>query len=109
MDNNIYSWFLIAALLWLALFVVPAYRLKRAILQVVGVFRTGNSFCSIGPKDVDEIGLTSNRGGLFALRDFTPYALQVLVERGIVHLSEDGKMCLQEKEASDFLRSLRLE
>jgi hypothetical protein len=37
------------------------------------------------------------------MRDFKPFAVQVLIRAGVIHLSDDGKMCMRENKAAEFL------
>ncbi len=112
MGNTAIFWLIILGLFWLGLFVIPAYRLKNAILQVIRIFKSQGTFCSssTNAKTSEELGITPPGGmRIISLRDFKPYAIQVLVKAGIIQLFEDGKMCLQERKAAEFLAANRLE
>jgi hypothetical protein len=93
-------------LFWLGLFVIPRILLRRAISQVISIFRRSHSLCSESPKTVDELGLApqSLMNRLFKLRDYKPYALQFLVKAGIVRQTEGGKLCLAEEKLPQLLR-----
>ncbi len=112
MENTAIFWLIILALFWLGLFIIPAYRLKNAILQVIRIFKTQGTFCSsnANAKTMEELGMAPPGGlRLFSIRDFKPYAIQVLVKAGIIQLFENGKMCLRERKAAEFLTANRLE
>jgi hypothetical protein len=102
---NLLYWVVLFTLFFLGVFVIPGYLLKRAIVQVVAVFRRSHSLCSERPKTVDELGLApqSLMDRFFKLRDYKPYALQFLVKSGVVLRTEDGKFCLINKRADEFL------
>jgi hypothetical protein len=104
-ETNLIFWVVLFTMFLLGIFVLPAFRLKRAILQVIRIFRRHASFCFSNPKTIDELGLAPRPmwESLFRLRDFKPYAIQVLLRGGVIHLSDDGKMCMQENKAAEFL------
>jgi hypothetical protein len=109
-QTHLIFWMVLFTLFWLGIFVLPAFRLKRAILQVIQIFRRQQSFCSSNSKTQDELGLAPPPmwDGFFRLRDFKPFAIRVLVKAGVIHLSENGKMCLQENKAAEFLAANRI-
>lgn len=111
MENTTLFWIVLFTLFWVAIFVIPAFRLRRALLQVIGIFRNTRSLCSAGVKSLDDLGLAPPNiwEGLFRLRDYKGYALQLLIRVGVVQLSEDGKMCLLEEKAAEFLAANRLQ
>lgn len=80
------------------MFVVPRWRLKHAIHQVVQILREHNATDRKNAKAIDELGLRP-RGvmeGLFRGRDYKPYALNVLTRAEIIRQTEDGKLYLSE-------------
>ncbi|HUT97007.1 MAG TPA: hypothetical protein VMW60_02685 [Dehalococcoidales bacterium] len=89
---------LILILLLLGLYVIPRWRLKRAIRQVIAVFRRNSALDKKTAKAIDELGLKP-RGfteGMFRGRDFKPHALNALVKAEIVKSTEDGRLYLAE-------------
>ncbi len=112
MENTAIFWLIILGLFWLGLFVIPAYRLKNAVLKVIRIFKSQGTVCSsnANAKSMEELGMAPPGGlRIFSIRDFKPYAVQVLVKAGIIQLFEDGKMCLRERKAADFMAANRLE
>jgi len=89
---------LLFGLLILALFIIPRWRLKRAIRQVIQIFRNSSATDIKHAKTADELGL-SPRGmidGMFRGRDYKPYALNALRKAEIIQSTEDGKLYLSE-------------
>jgi hypothetical protein len=95
---NLVSWVILGMLSWLGLFVIPAFLLRRAIRQVISMFRRNHSLCSESPKTVHELGLArqSLMDRFWKPRDYKPYALQFLVGAGVVRETEDARLCLLE-------------
>jgi hypothetical protein len=93
------------ALFWLGVFVLPMVRLKRAILQVIRIFRREGSLCFQRSKTVGELGLGPPPlwDSIFKMRDFRPFAVQVLIKAGVIHLDPEGRMCMRENKAAEFL------
>jgi hypothetical protein len=98
-----------ALLVWMislliAAFVVQGLLVRRAAFQVIKILRENHSLCSEGYKAIDELGLRrpsfTERLLRFGLRDYKPYALQALIQAGIVRQASDGKVCLLEKRAT---------
>ena len=84
------------------MFVIPGWRLKRAIRQVIQIFRKTNATSVKNAKTVGELGLRPL--GFFdrilKLRDYKPYALTVMISAGVVRQTEDGKVYLSEEKLS---------
>ena len=91
-----------------ALFFLPQLMIKRAIGQVIKIFRQHNAIGIKNAKTIDELGLRPatffNR--MMKPRDYRPRALQALISAGIVQGTEDGKLYLSEDSlAASRLRS----
>lgn len=82
----------------LGLFVIPRWRLKRAVRQVIAIFRQNSALDKKTAKTIDELGLKPRGAmeGLFRGRDFKPYALNALTKAGIIQGTEDGRLYLTE-------------
>ncbi len=95
---------------WLALFAIPGLFLRRAISQVISIFRRSHSFCSETPKTLEELGLApqSRMDRLFKVRDYKPYALQIMIRAGVVHVGDEGKLCLVEDKTTEFVTTNRI-
>ncbi len=93
------SVFVLAFLFWLGFFFLPLYMVKRAMKQVVSILLAHRSLCSAEPKSATELGLVPLpfHERVFRLRDYKPFALQALVQAGIVRVHHDGRICLLEE------------
>ena len=96
---------ILLTLVWLGLFIIPIYLLRRAIFQVIRIFRINHSLCSEGPKTVEELGLmpVSFMDRFSKPRDYKPYALQFLLKSGVVRQDQDGFLCLSEEKLDEVL------
>jgi len=96
--ENVIIIVLIVVLAFLALFVIPQWRTRRAVHQVIWILRQNNAFDAKNAKTIDELGLKP-RGrleGLLRSRDYKPQALDALWKAEIVQITEDGKVYLSE-------------
>ena len=86
-----------------AMFVVPQWLTKRAIPQVIRIFRAHNAIGIKNAKTIDELGLRP-RGMLeqmFKRRDYKQYALNTLMRFEIVQMTEDGRLYLSEEKLNE--------
>ena len=89
-------------LFFIALLVIGAlisrWRMKRAMRQVVLIFREHTATSSRNAKTIDELGLSPQgmMGGMFRGRDYKQYALSMLMKSEIVQATEDGRLYLSE-------------
>ena len=91
----------LAGALW-----IQSLLVKRAISQVIKIFCRYNALGVKNAKTVEEIGLTppSLIQRLTRLRDYRPYALQILQQAGILHMTEDGKFYMTEEKLNENMR-----
>ena len=97
--ENVILIVLLVVLAFLALFVIPQWRLKRATRQVIRIFMELNATSVKNAKTLDELGLRP-RGrleGLLRTRDYKPQALDGLWKAEIVQTTEDGRLYLSEE------------
>lgn len=83
----------------LAIIIIPLWRMKQAIPQVLRIFRANNALDAKNAKTIDELGLRP-RGmmeGMFRGRDFKPHALSSLTQAGIIAITGDGRYYLVEE------------
>jgi hypothetical protein len=82
------------------MFLIPRWRLKRAIREVIQIFREHNATDIKKAKAIDELGLAprSMMEGMFRGRDYKPYALNALMRAEVVNRTEDGKLYLSEEK-----------
>jgi hypothetical protein len=89
---------LIMLLLIFVAFVASNMLMKRAIRDVLKMFRKGEAFSPETAKFQDEIGFKKRSFIQFkALRDYKPTALQLLISNNIVGVTEEGKVYLIEE------------
>ena len=96
--NTIILIVVLVVLLLLAFFIVPQWRLRRAIRQVIRILREYNAINIKNAKMVDDLGLRPRRmlEGMFKGRDYKQYALRALMRAEIILTTEDGKLYLSE-------------
>jgi len=100
----------IIVIAFLGLFVVPRFMLKRALKKVIKTFRDLNATDLKNAKTLEELGLKprSLLDGMFKLRDYRPYALDLLRKAEIVKVTEDGKLYLLEVRLQEKLGHMGL-
>ena len=96
--NSILIIVLIGVLLLVAMFIIPQWRLRRAIRQVIRILREHNATGIKNARTVDELGLRPRRmmEGMFKGRDYKQYAVSALMKAEIIQTTEDGKLYLSE-------------
>jgi hypothetical protein len=90
---------IMVGLFLVAILAVPQFFLKRAIKDVVRMFRAHNASDPASAKPLEEIGFKS-RGmmeNVFRGRDYKPYALNLMVKAQIVIMTEDERYYLSEE------------
>ncbi len=103
-DSLIFA-LVLTSLLALALW-ISGFRTKRAIFKVAEIFCQHNALRALNAKTRDELGLTPPDllQRMTQLRDFKPYALKILLQRGFVKMTGDGKLYLDEEKIDSVLR-----
>ncbi len=96
--SNVILIVLIAVLVLAALLIIPQWRLRRAIRQVIRILREHNAIGAKNGRTIDELGLRprSMMEGMFKGRDYKKYALSALMKAEIIQTTEDGKLYLAE-------------
>ncbi len=82
----------------LAVFIIPQWRLRRAIRQVIRIFREHNAIGIKNACTIDELRLRP-RGmmeGIWKGRDYKKYALDALMKSGIIQATGDGRFYISE-------------
>jgi hypothetical protein len=95
---------LMASIFWLLLVPIPAWIMKRAIEQVVGILRAHGANEPGTAKSVDDLGLRTP--GFFdrigRTRDYKPIALNFLLGMGVIQSAVDNRVYLSERKLKDF-------
>lgn len=103
MNTNALFVLLIIALAILGFFVLPQIRIKRAVNQVVAIFERNNALDVRSARTIDELGLRPPTflEGMMRMRDFKPYALQILMKADVILQTDGGRLyLLQDKLAA---------
>jgi len=96
--NSVILIVLIVVFALVALFIIPQWRLRRAIRQVMRILREHSAIDIKHAKTVDDLGLKPRHmlEGLLKGRDYKQYAVRALMKAGIIQTTEDGKLYLSE-------------
>ena len=89
---------LLAILAVLGFSVLPRMRIKRAVNQVVAIFEHNNAVDVRSARTIDELGLRPPTflQSMIRMRDFKPYALQVLMKAEVVLQTDGGRLYLSQ-------------
>ncbi|MBA7619051.1 hypothetical protein ES703_26383 [subsurface metagenome] len=99
MSNVIFIIILIVLALF-GFFVFPSLLLRRAINQIIKIFRQHSAIDAKHARTAEELGLgpqPSYYRRMFWLRDYKPSALQQLMNVGIIQMTEDDRLYLSEE------------
>ena len=101
---------IILVIFGITLFILPRFMLKRAMSQVIRVFRGHRSLSKENAKTVEELGLKPHgfMERFMKPRDYKPYAIQILTRQGILCQIEDGKLYLSEEKLNEVLGQKKL-
>jgi hypothetical protein len=102
MSNAILIIFIVVIAL-LAMFIIPQWRVKRAIPQVIRIFKEQNAVGIRNAKTLDELGLRP-RGMVERMlkgRDYKQYAFSALMRAEIIQMTEDGRLYLSEERLAE--------
>jgi hypothetical protein len=86
-----------------ALFFIPGWLLRRAVRQVIKIFRRNNAVDATTAKSDSELGLRPQPflSRLMQRRDYKPYALTVMIRAGVVLMTDEGKLYLSEEKLAN--------
>jgi len=89
---------LLVILAVLGLWVLPRMRIRRAINQVVAIFERCNALDVRSARTIDELGLKPPTflDRMMRMRDFKPYALQILMKAEVVLQTDGGRLYLSQ-------------
>ncbi len=102
MSNEVLIIVLLVAVMLLAMFFIPQWRGKRAVRQVLQIFREHSAIDAKSAKPPEDLGF-KHRGmleGLLRGRDYKQDALRALMRAEIVQATEDGRLYLSEDRLS---------
>ncbi|MFC2063449.1 hypothetical protein ACFLS8_05880 [Chloroflexota bacterium] len=101
MNDSVVIILVLVVTLILTFFVIPQWRIRRAMRQVIGVFREYGATQPSGAKTLEELGLvkqTSFAMSLFRRRDYKRPAVDLLIRIGALQEVEEGRLYLVEEE-----------
>lgn len=98
----IYALLLIVVLLAGAVY-LSRFLIKKAMRDVVSVFRRRGALTPKGALTAEELGLVKGRftDRMFRVRDYKPDALRLLAQANVVKMTEDGRLYLSEAELNE--------
>jgi len=84
---------------------VYIFRGRRAISKVIEIFHRHNALGIKDAKTLQELGLEKPNFAkrIMRGRDYKQYALQILMKRGLICLTEDGKLYMVEDKLDQDL------
>jgi len=96
-------------LFFVLMLALPTVIHRHAILQVISIFREHEALDSQFAKTIDQLGLRPPNFGqqLLNFRDHKPRALQALMRAGIVRVTDDDRLFLDETKIAN-LRPFKL-
>ncbi|MFC2045127.1 hypothetical protein ACFLUH_00405 [Chloroflexota bacterium] len=100
--NGWLVFFAVLAILMTVTFFGPRYLVKRAITQVILIFREYHAVDKRNAKTLVDMGLgpISMWQRMMRTRDYKPYALDILGKNEIIIITDDGKVYLSEENLS---------
>lgn len=93
-----------------ALILIPKFMIRRAIKQIVFIFRHYGALRLDQAKTRGELGLNPPdfMTRMTSLRDYKPNALQILINQGVVVATEDGKLYLDEEKLRELFAKMKI-
>jgi hypothetical protein len=82
----------------LGFWLLPRIRIRRAVNQVVAIFERNNALDVRSAKTIDELGLRPPTflQGMMRIRDFKPYAVQILMKADVIRQTDSGRLYLSQ-------------
>lgn len=99
MENG-FTLIVLALVFFVAIFILPQWRIRRAIRQVVKIFLEHGATRPSSAVTSQQLGFAPDRGvlmSLFSKKDYKKYALDALLKAGTVQRVEDGRLYLSEE------------
>lgn len=91
---------ILLTILFLALLLIlPVVLTRRAVRQVIDIFKKKQAVGSVNAKTIDDLGLRplTFRQRLLRARDYKPRAMNALMEAKIIQSTEDGRLYISEE------------
>lgn len=86
---------------------IPRFMIRRAMSQVISIFRQQNIFQPENAKTADELGLSAPgfMKRMTSTRDYKPAALEMLFKAGILLSTPEGRLYMAKEKLNEFLRA----
>ncbi len=99
---NLLAWTFILSVCVLV-FLIRIFVLRRAVNQVIKIFRSNRALSWRTAKTADQLGLTPPDfiARIMRPKDYKPDALKALIAAGVVRAADDGRMCLAEERLTN--------
>ncbi len=99
---DILFWVGLGLVFIIVVFFLPQWILVRTIPKVIRVFRKFNAVSPETAREIEEMGLKPKPmlERMFRRRDHKPRALQFMLRVGLVDMTEEGKVYLDEEKLS---------
>ena len=109
MDTTALFILILVILAILGFWVLPRMRIKRAVNQVVAIFERNNALDARSAKTIDELGLRPPTllQGMMRIRDFKPYALDILMKADVVRQTDGGRLYLSQDKLAAINLGIR--
>ncbi|MGI6574659.1 MAG: hypothetical protein ACOX3A_02120 [bacterium] len=97
---------ILAVLLVAVAFAIPFFLMRKAVRQVIKIFRAKDALTIDTAKTVQELGIIPQTAldRLFKKPDYKPQAVQLLFNNNIVCLTEDNRLYLAESKLATIDR-----
>jgi hypothetical protein len=97
--TNVLAVVLMFGVLIAAAVYVPRFLLRKAVRNVVSLFRRRGATSPTSATTLEQLGLVQKRGleKVGRLRDYRPYALSLLTQANIIRATEGGTLYLSEE------------
>jgi hypothetical protein len=85
-------------------FFVLRIRIRRAAKQIIAIFERDNALDARSAKTIDELRLRPPTflESMLRMRDFKPYALQILMKAEVVRQTDGGRLYLSRDKLADI-------
>lgn len=99
---DILFWVGLGVVFIIVVFFLPQWILVRTIPKVIRIFRKFNAASPETAREIEEMGLKPRPmlERMFRRRDHKPRALQFMLRVGLVGMTEEGKVYLDEEKLS---------
>ncbi|RPJ04967.1 MAG: hypothetical protein EHM36_09035 [Deltaproteobacteria bacterium] len=104
--ENIFFFVVLMLAALAGVFFIQSLLVKRAISQVIRIFCQHIALGVRNAKTIEDLGLTPPNliQRMTMLRDYKPYALQILQQAGVIHMTDDGKLYMTEEKLKEDMR-----